>query len=162
MLWILVTFIELRFAWRAVEFGNVPCIFSTANYKFTYFSFIEVSYSKKVPISYPDGFWQLQMFSCDEWNNLPIWYYRKFILLFSNMTWVDLTEKNVGVIPEFGESRGFYVLTNNHDWEIHTIDLIFILPSLLVLREIKYSCNNITTTWIQISRLFLFWPFLQN
>ena len=25
-----------------------------------------------------------------------------------------------------------------------------------------YSCNNITTTLIQISRLFLFWLFLQN
>ena len=25
-----------------------------------------------------------------------------------------------------------------------------------------YSCNNITTTLIQISRLFLFWLYLQN
>ena len=28
--------------------------------------------------------------------------------------------------------------------------------------QILYSCNNINTTLIQISRLFLFWLFLQN
>ena len=50
-----------------------------------------------------------------------------------------MTEKFVGVTPEFGKSRALYVLKNNHDCEIHTIDLTFILPSLLILSEITYK-----------------------
>ena len=89
----------------------------------------EISYPflKKSQISYPHGFWQLQMFSCDEWNNLPLWYNRKFILLFFKLTCVDLTEKkcrgNTGVRRVTG------IIMNNHDceiWHLSSLHFFFV------------------------------------
>ena len=45
-------------------------------------------------------------------------------------------------------------------------DVLEVSPNLDDIKERieyqRYSCNKITTTLIQIVRLFLFWPFLQN